>query len=404
LRNKLFIAYRLLRSKKESRFISIVTLSSIIAISIGIAAVIIILSVMNGFESEIHQRILQLNSHITISLKESRSDIDTLIERLERIEEIKRVSIGYQLKGIIESNKKTSAVIVKSFNGDLFLQKINLTSIKRSEVIIGQELAQKMNLRIGDRLSLSIPNITAKGKVSFLNNQTFVIKKIVVYGLQDYDASLLFINEQDADEIAQANQFTKKISIDLFDIYQAKRITMMVKDIFDGKDYRISDWTEDNSVLFSAINIEKMTMTFLLFLIVVIAMFNVIVMLSMSIDAKKKEIAVLKTIGFNSLDICHIFFIQGMGNVLIGIFFGCLLGVTTLLNLDQLERILTSVFNLRLLPSGLYYIDTMPYLIKINEISIICLSAIIISILSCLIPSFRAGKQNPSTITRFHNG
>ncbi|MBT5541536.1 MAG: FtsX-like permease family protein [Gammaproteobacteria bacterium] len=404
MRNKLFIAYRLLRSKKESRFISIVTLSSIIAISIGIAAVIIILSVMNGFESEIHQRILQLNSHITISLKESRSDIDTLIERLERIKEIKRVSIGYQLKGIIESNKKTSAVIVKSFNGDLFLQKINLTSIKRSEVIIGQELAQKMNLRIGDRLSLSIPNITAKGKVSFLNNQTFVIKKIVVYGLQDYDASLLFINEQDADEIAQANQFTKKISIDLFDIYQAKRITMMVKDIFDGKDYRISDWTEDNSVLFSAINIEKMTMTFLLFLIVVIAMFNVIVMLSMSIDAKKKEIAVLKTIGFNSLDICHIFFIQGMGNVLIGIFFGCLLGVTTLLNLDQLERILTSVFNLRLLPSGLYYIETMPYLIKINEISIICLSAIIISILSCLIPSFRAGKQDPSTITRFHNG
>ena len=404
MRNKLFIAYRLLRSKKESRFISIVTLSSIIAISIGIAAVIIILSVMNGFESEIHQRILQLNSHITISLKESRSDIDTLIERLERIKEIKRVSIGYQLKGIIESNKKTSAVIVKSFNGDLFLQKINLTSIKRSEVIIGQELAQKMNLRIGDRLSLSIPNITEKGKVSFLNNQTFVIKKIVVYGLQDYDASLLFINEQDADEIAQANQFTKKISIDLFDIYQAKRITMMVKDIFDGKDYRISDWTEDNSVLFSAINIEKMTMTFLLFLIVVIAMFNVIVMLSMSIDAKKKEIAVLKTIGFNSLDICHIFFIQGMGNVLIGIFFGCLLGVTTLLNLDQLERILTSVFNLRLLPSGLYYIETMPYLIKINEISIICLSAIIISILSCLIPSFRAGKQDPSTITRFHNG
>ena len=404
MRNKLFIAYRLLRSKKESRFISIVTLSSIIAISIGIAAVIIILSVMNGFESEIHQRILQLNSHITISLKESRSDIDTLIERLERIEEIKRVSIGYQLKGIIESNKKTSAVIVKSFNGDLFLQKINLTSIKRSEVIIGQELAQKMNLRIGDSLSLNIPNITAKGKVSFLNNQAFVIKKIVVYGLQDYDASLLFINEQDADEIAQANQFTKKISIDLFDIYQAKRITMMVKDIFDGKDYRISDWTEDNSVLFSAINIEKMTMTFLLFLIVVIAMFNVIVMLSMSIDAKKKEIAVLKTIGFNSLDICHIFFIQGMGNVLIGIFFGCLLGVTTLLNLDQLERILTSVFNLRLLPSGLYYIETMPYLIKINEISIICLSAIIISILSCLIPSFRAGKQDPSTITRFHNG
>ena len=404
MRNKLFIAYRLLRSKEESRFISIVTLSSIIAISIGIAAVIIILSVMNGFESEIHQRILQLNSHITISLKESRSDIDTLIERLERIKEIKRVSIGYQLKGIIESNKKTSAVIVKSFNGDLFLQKINLTSIKRSEVIIGQELAQKMNLRIGDRLSLSIPNITAKGKVSFLNNQTFVIKKIVVYGLQDYDASLLFINEQDADEIAQANQFTKKISIDLFDIYQAKRITMMVKDIFDGKDYRISDWTEDNSVLFSAINIEKMTMTFLLFLIVVIAMFNVIVMLSMSIDAKKKEIAVLKTIGFNSLDICHIFFIQGMGNVLIGIFFGCLLGVTTLLNLDQLERILTSVFNLRLLPSGLYYIETMPYLIKINEISIICLSAIIISILSCLIPSFKAGKQDPSTITRFHNG
>ncbi len=119
MRNKLFIAYRLLRSKEESRFISIVTLSSIIAISIGIAAVIIVLSVMNGFESEIHQRILQLNSHITISIKESASDSDDLIERLRQIDEIKKISQDYQAKGLIESNKKTSAVMVKSFNANL---------------------------------------------------------------------------------------------------------------------------------------------------------------------------------------------------------------------------------------------------------------------------------------------
>ena len=120
--------------------------------------------------------------------------------------------------------------------------------------------------------------------------------------------------------------------------------------------------------------------------------------------AKKKEIAVLKTIGFNSLDISHIFFFQGMINVLTGIFFGCLLGITTLLNLDQLERVLDYLFNLNLFPSGLYYIDSMPYLIKTNEITIICSSAIILSILACLIPSIKAGKQDPANITRFHNG
>lgn len=408
MRNKLFIAYRLLRSKEESRFISIVTLSSIIAISIGIAAVIIVLSVMNGFESEIHQRILQLNSHITISIKESVSDSDDLIDRLKQIEEIKKISQDYQAKGLIESNKKTSAVMVKSFNANLQMddpmQRIKSNSIDRSELIIGEGLAQSMNLILGDRISLTIPSVSKKGKVSFSNNQTFEIKEILVYGLRQYDASLILINEEDAYELVKSNQFAKKISIDLFDIYQAKRISTMLRVMLDGDDYRISDWTVDNSVLFSAINIEKMTMSSLLFLIVIIAMFNVIVMLSMSIDSKKKEIAVLKTIGFNSLDISHIFFFQGMLNVLTGIFFGCLFGIITLLNLDQLERVLDYLFNLNLFPSGLYYIDSMPYLIKTKEIGIICSSAIILSMFACLIPSIKAGKQDPANITRFHNG
>ena len=408
MRNKLFIAYRLLRSKEESRFISIVTLSSIIAISIGIAAVIIVLSVMNGFESEIHQRILQLNSHITISIKESASDSDDLIDRLKQIEEIKKISQDYQAKGLIESNKKTSAVMVKSFNANLQMddptERIKSNSIDRSELIIGEGLAQSMNLILGDRISLTIPSISRKGKVSFSNNQTFEIKEILVYGLRQYDASLILINEEDAYELVKSNQFAKKISIDLFDIYQAKRISTMLRVMLDGDDYRISDWTVDNSVLFSAINIEKMTMSSLLFLIVIIAMFNVIVMLSMSIDSKKKEIAVLKTIGFNSLDISHIFFFQGMLNVLTGIFFGCLFGIITLLNLDQLERVLDYLFNLNLFPSGLYYIDSMPYLIKTKEIGIICSSAIILSMFACLIPSIKAGKQDPANITRFYNG
>ena len=408
MRNKLFIAYRLLRSKEESRFISIVTLSSIIAISIGIAAVIIVLSVMNGFESEIHQRILQLNSHITISIKESASDSNDLIERLRQIDEIKKISQDYQAKGLIESNKKTSAVMVKSFNANLQMddpmQRIKSNSIDRSELIIGEGLAQSMNLILGDRISLTIPSVSKKGKVSFSNNQTFEIKEILVYGLRQYDASLILINEEDAYELVKSNQFAKKISIDLFDIYQAKRISTMLRVMLDGDDYRISDWTVDNSVLFSAINIEKMTMSSLLFLIVIIAMFNVIVMLSMSIDSKKKEIAVLKTIGFNSLDISHIFFFQGMLNVLTGIFFGCLFGIITLLNLDQLERVLDYLFNLNLFPSGLYYIDSMPYLIKTKEIGIICSSAIILSMFACLIPSIKAGKQDPANITRFHNG
>ena len=384
------------------------TLSSIIAISIGIAAVIIVLSVMNGFESEIHQRILQLNSHITISIKESASDSDDLIDRLKQIEEIKKISQDYQAKGLIESNKKTSAVMVKSFNANLQMddpmQRIKSNSIDRSELIIGEGLAQSMNLILGDRISLTIPSVSKKGKVSFSNNQTFEIKEILVYGLRQYDASLILINEEDAYELVKSNQFAKKISIDLFDIYQAKKISTMLRVMLDGEDYRISDWTVDNSVLFSAINIEKMTMSSLLFLIVIIAMFNVIVMLSMSIDSKKKEIAVLKTIGFNSLDISHIFFFQGMLNVLTGIFFGCLFGIITLLNLDQLERVLDYLFNLNLFPSGLYYIDSMPYLIKTKEIGIICSSAIILSMFACLIPSIKAGKQDPANITRFHNG
>ena len=200
MRNKLFIAYRLLRSKEESRFISIVTLSSIIAISIGIAAVIIVLSVMNGFESEIHQRILQLNSHITISIKESASDSDDLIERLRQIDEIKKISQDYQAKGLIESNKKTSAVMVKSFNANLQMddptERIKSNSIDRSELIIGEGLAQSMNLILGDRISLTIPSISKKGKVSFSNNQTFEIVPGTLYALNAHDEHILSCDKE----------------------------------------------------------------------------------------------------------------------------------------------------------------------------------------------------------------
>ena len=145
-------------------------------------------------------------------------------------------------------------------------------------------------------------------------------------------------------------------------------------------------------------------MSVLLFMIVLIATFNVIVMLSMSVDDKKRDIAILKSIGFASKDLTHIFFIQGLLSVLLGVLFGVLFGISVLMNLDSFEWIIRYLFGFEFLPAGLYYITSMPYILRYTDVVLICLGALTVSVVACLYPSIRASRENPAEILRMHKG
>jgi len=409
LTKKLFIAYRQLFSKEQSQFISIVTFISTLAIALGVSSLIIVLSVMNGFEAEIEERVIRLSSHITIQSDQPIRQWQSIVDEFEQFSEIKHTTPFVETKGIISNNFKqsTGAIITGIHPDDKIFFGIQLEDLANGELILAKGLALQLNLKEGDRTLLTVPRMNPQGKINFPDSQYFRVKKVVEFGLQRYDSTQVVMHQVDASSLLGLGNAVNGVSVELENVYQVKS---MVKEIESslkkiiGLEITVTDWSKENQALFEAIAIEKTIMSVLLFMIVLIATFNVIVMLSMSVDDKKRDIAILKSIGFTSKDLTHIFFIQGILSVLLGVFFGVLLGIVVLINLDRFEWIIRYLFGFEFLPAGLYYLTSMPYILKYDDVIFICFGALSISILACLYPSIKASKSNPSDILRMHKG
>jgi len=409
LTKKLFIAYRQLFSKEQSRFISVVTFISTLAISLGVSSLIIVLSIMNGFEAEIEERVIRLSSHITIQSDQPIRQWQSIVDEFEQFSEIKHTIPFVETKGIISNNAKesTGAIITGIHPDDKVFFGIQLEDLANGELILGRGLALQLSLKTGDTALLTVPRINNQGKISFPDSQYFRVKRVVEFGLQRYDSTQVVMHQVDASSFLGLGNAVNGVSVELENIYQVKSMVREIKGLIKkiiGFDIVVTDWSKENQSLFDAIVIEKTIMSVLLFMIVLIAMFNVIVMLSMSVDDKKRDIAILKSIGFTSKDLTHIFFIQGILSVLLGVFFGVLLGIAVLMNLDSFEWIIRYFFGFEFLPAGLYYLTSMPYILKYNDVFLICIGALSVSVLACLYPSIKASNANPSDILRMYKG
>ena len=215
------------------------------------------------------------------------------------------------------------------------------------------------------------------------------------------------MHQEDASSLLGLGNSVNGIAVELDNVYQAKSMVKAIDSSLKkimGFEITVTDWSKQNQTLFDAIVIEKTIMSVLLFMIILIATFNVIVMLSMSVDDKKRDIAILKSIGFTSKDLTHIFFIQGLLSVLLGVLFGVIFGITVLMNLDSFEWIIRYLFGFEFLPAGLYYITSMPYILRYADVVLICLGALAVSVVACLYPSIKASRENPAEILRMHKG
>ena len=406
---KLFIAYRQLFSKEQSQFISIVTFVSTLAIALGVSSLIVVLSVMNGFEAEIEERVIRLSSHITIQSDQPIRQWQSIANELEQFSEIEHTIPFVEAKGIISKNgEESTGVEILGINPvDKVFFGIQLKDLANGELILGRGLALQLNLKAGDRVLLTVPRISLQGKISFPDSQYFNVKKIVEFGLQRYDSTQVLMHQEDASSLLGLGNAVNGLAVELDNVYQAKTMVKKIENSlkkFIGLEFTVTDWSKENQALFDAIVIEKIIMSVLLFMIVLIATFNVIVMLSMSVDDKKRDIAILKSIGFTSKDLTHIFFIQGLLSVLLGIFFGVFFGISVLMNLDSFEWIIRYLFGFEFLPAGLYYITSMPYILRYTDVVSICLGALTVSVVACLYPSIRASRENPAEILRMHKG
>ena len=410
-----WVSRKILINGSNNRFLSFIGFSSILGISIGVMALIVVMSVMNGFHFELKKRILDATSHIEITGGlDDQDEINQLINKIIDLKHVKAVSPYVSGEGLLSSGSINRGVLVKGIdpqhenNVNQLLNKVVKGSKKFSnksfEIIIGVDLARLLNVDIGDDVSLLIPKLNFSPIGNYPTIKKFNIVGIFDAGIYEFDSSLALINYKDAQRIFFKNQQTKfsAMQIQLTDSNETLNVETNIKTILMDLNINsfISNWTNKNKNFFSAIQMEKRVMAIILTLIIAVAAFNLVASLAMSVQDRKKDIAILMTIGFSKFQIIRIFVFQGFIIGFIGSLLGLALGVLIASNINIIVPFIESLFNIQFLSKDIYYINELPSIIIPMDILFVILISIALSLIATIYPSQMAAKLNPGEILK----
>ncbi|NCW62859.1 MAG: lipoprotein-releasing ABC transporter permease subunit [Betaproteobacteria bacterium] len=410
-----WVSRKILINGSNNRFLSFIGFSSILGISIGVMALIVVMSVMNGFHFELKKRILDATSHIEITGGlDDQDEINQLINKIIDLKHVKAVSPYVSGEGLLSSGSINRGVLVKGIdpqhenNVNQLLNKVIKGSKKFSnksfEIIIGVDLARLLNVDIGDDVSLLIPKLNFSPIGNYPTIKKFNIVGIFDAGIYEFDSSLALIDYQDAQKIFFKNQQTKfsAMQIQLTDSNETLNVETNIKTILMDLNINsfISNWTNKNKNFFSAIQMEKRVMAIILTLIIAVAAFNLVASLAMSVQDRKKDIAILMTIGFSKFQIIRIFVFQGFIIGFIGSLLGLALGVLIASNINIIVPFIESLFNIQFLSKDIYYINELPSIIIPMDILFVILISIVLSLIATIYPSQMAAKLNPGEILK----
>ena len=410
-----WVSRKILINGSNNRFLSFIGFSSILGISIGVMALIVVMSVMNGFHFELKKRILDATSHIEITGGlDDQDGINQLINKIIDLKHVKAVSPYVSGEGLLSSGSINRGVLVKGIdpqhenNVNQLLNKVVKGSKKFSnksfEIIIGVDLARLLNVDIGDDVSLLIPKLNFSPIGNYPTIKKFNIVGIFDAGIYEFDSSLALIDYQDAQKIFFKNQQTKfsAMQIQLTDSNETLNVETNIKTILMDLNINsfISNWTNKNKNFFSAIQMEKRVMAIILTLIIAVAAFNLVASLAMSVQDRKKDIAILMTIGFSKFQIIRIFIFQGFIIGFMGSLLGLALGVLIASNINIIVPFIESLFNIQFLSKDIYYINELPSIIIPMDILFVILISIALSLIATIYPSQMAAKLNPGEILK----
>ena len=410
-----WVSRKILINGSKNRFLSFIGFSSILGISIGVMALIVVMSVMNGFHFELKKRILDATSHIEITGGlDNQDEITQLIKKITDLKHVKAVSPYVSGEGLLSNRSVNRGVLVKGINPQYennvnqLLNKVVKGSKKFSskpfEIIIGVDLARLLGVDIGDDVSLLIPKLNFSPIGNYPTIKKFNIVGIFEAGIYEFDSSLALIYYQDAQKIFFKNQKTKfsAMQIQLTDSNKTLNVESDIKKILIDLNINsfISNWTNRNKNFFSAIQMEKRVMAIILTLIIAVAAFNLVASLAMSVQDRKKDIAILMTIGFSKFQIIRIFIFQGFIIGLIGSLLGLFFGVVIASNINTIVPFIEGLFNIQFLSKDIYYINELPSMIIPMDIVFVILVSIILSLFATIYPSQMAAKLNPGEILK----
>ena len=412
---ELWIAYRYLRARREDGFISIVSWFSLIGISLGVATLIIVMSVMNGFREELLSRIIGLNGHASLYLSEDSKKINSnnIEKLLIEIEEVTDIIPIVESTIMITANNKSKGIITRGISSDNFMSnQLLYNSIssstfnnftKQDSIIIGNKLFKYLNLYIGSQITLIAPTglNTPFGRAPLAKK--FNIAGTFNLGMYEYDSSVIFMkidNLRDfigyeSDQIDNIEVFYKNPENAYKNSYNIK---VKLDSIEQG--HLVIPWTNRHKQLFSALEVERNVMFIILTLIIIVAAFNIISSMIMLVRDKESSISILRTIGVTDKSILKIFIIVGSSIGFIGTTLGLIIGLLFSLNIEKIQKILEDFTGSNLFSEEIYFLSKLPSKIIISEVVLVILIAFILSLSATIYPAWRASKIDPIKVLR----
>ena len=405
------VGLRYLRAKRRTRFVSFITLISLLGIALGVAALIVILSVMNGFEGELRNRLLSMSAHgsvtgparITENWRSLRDDVASEPG-------VVAAAPFVHMEGMIQSGRDLQAVLVHgvdpdyevAMSGDLInLIEGSLDSLQPGSrsVILGRLLALNLGVRIGDGVVLLIPRAVGDGTLE-PRLERFILSGVFEAGLQEHDSVLALVNARDAAAVLDIGDEVTAIRYRADDVMQAPALSAGLRHRL-GDAVITSDWTVENASYFRAIRLEKMMMSLMLSLIIGVAAFNIVASLVMVVTDKTNDIAVLRTLGMKAGGVVRIFFIQGAIIGWAGVIVGVLLGIVVAINVPVIVPALEQWFGFQIMPGDVYYVTRIPSELEWPDVITIAVSAFVLTSLATLYPARRAAMVNPAVALRY---
>jgi len=412
-----FIGLRYLKAKRKQAFISIITVISIAGVTVGVMALIVVLAVMSGFEKTLKEKILGTQAHLVV-LEATQGGMDGYEEVMNKVEEVKGVVSAAPFiisQVMLSSESNVFGVVLKGIDPDRVgkvtelatnLKVGHLEDLKKDKageppgIILGVELSKHLSVTLNDNIQVISPLGTMTPMGMMPKMKRFRVEGIFYSGMYEFDNTMAYVSIKSAQKFFGMGDRVSGIEIKTKDIYQVKKTGTEIRRKL-GFPFWTKDWMEMNRNLFSALRLEKIAMFIILILIVLVAAFNIISTLIMVVMEKNKDIAILKSMGAPSRSILKIFIIEGGVIGVVGTILGTILGLGAAFNLEKITGFVENLFGFKILSSDVYYIDKLPSQVNPFDVTMIVVTAILISLLATLYPSWRASKLDPAEALRY---